>query len=848
MLEEDPQFSSIASKPQITCSSAQDISVNPATFDLDVEKTTIALDHVVLDIQGLTCTGCETKLYKSLDSIPAVRNLRTSLVLSQAEFDLDKRTAKVGEIVSLVERSTGFTCKETSSTGQDLEVVVRGKAAEFVSLPKPAGVHDITELQGQTVCINYNARIVGARDMIETHFQDLIQLAPLRPDSALVAGSAHVRKTAFMTALSIVLTIPVLVLAWAPIPEHEIPYGSVSLALATIVQFVVAGPFYPSALKALIFAHTIEMDLLIVLSTTAAYVFSVVAFGYLVRGQPLETEGFFETSTLLVTLIMVGRLVSAMARQKAVESISIRSLQATTALLVGADGSNEREIDARLLQHGDYFKVPPDSHITTDGIIQTGESEIDESMLTGESKPLEKRPGSAVIAGSVNGSGSLVVRLTHLPGDNTISEIARMVDAARFSKPKIQEMADRIAGYFVPVVLLLTVITFVIWLGINKGIRKQSASTAAVRAITYGISVLIVSCPCAIGLAVPMVVVIAGGVAAKRGVVFKSAETIENAWKVAHVVFDKTGTITSGQLSISAEEYLPSSSKATAGLVLGLTSSIRHPVSIAISNHLKASGVQPVAVESVKSVIGRGIEGHANGIRVRAGNSRWLEAEDLPLVKSLLSRDLSVFCVSVGDELVAVFGLEDSVRPDAGIVVSELKRRGIAVSMVSGDDSGAVKSIADQLGLSPSDVRSRFSPGDKQKYIQDLMDRGRKVVLFCGDGTNDAVALAQATIGLHITGGTDIAQNAADAVLVRPLLRGVLLLIDVSRASYHRIVFNFAWAFLYNLFAILLAGGAFVYARIPPQYAGLGELVSVVPVIFIALQLKWARFASAVDE
>ncbi|KAL9098218.1 MAG: hypothetical protein Q9187_009701, partial [Circinaria calcarea] len=334
-----------------------------------------------------------------------------------------------------------------------------------------------------------------------------------------------------MTAFSAVLTTPVLILAWAPLPQHEILYGAVSLTLATIVQIVVAGPFYPSALRALLFTRVIEMDLLIVLSTSTAYIFSIIAFAYQVRGHPLLSGEFFETSTLLVTLIMLGRLVSAFARHKAVESISIRSLQIETALLLDRDGSGVQEIDARLLQYGDIFKVIPDSRIATDGIVVSGESEVDESNMTGEAVPVEKSAGSNIIAGCLNGSGTLIVRLTCLPGENTISEIAAMIDAAKFSKPKIQQLADQVASYFVPVIVVLTLITFAIWVAVGIAIQHQSKSSAVVQALTYAISVLIVSCPCAIGLAVPMVAVIAGGVGARHGVVFKSAETIEIARK-----------------------------------------------------------------------------------------------------------------------------------------------------------------------------------------------------------------------------------------------------------------------------------------------------------------------------
>jgi Cu2+-exporting ATPase len=246
-------------------------------------------------------------------------------------------------------------------------------------------------------------------------------------------------------------------------------------------------------------------------------------------------------------------------------------------------------------------------------------------------------------------------------------------------------------------------------------------------------------------------------------------------------------------------------------------------------------------VDNVKTVPGKGVEGSWNDTIVRAGNCRWLAVEDQPLVKNFLAKGLTVFCVTKEEELIAIYGLEDRLRSDAGSVVSELSRRGIAVSLVSGDDHGAVQAVAAKLDVPASHIRSRCSPADKQQYIKDLTDAGSKTVLFCGDGTNDAVALAQANVGVHVNEGTDVAQSAADVVLMRPSLSGILTLIDLSRAAYRRIIFNFAWAFVYNLFAILLAAGAFVNARIPPQYAGLGEIVSVLPVILIALQLKWAK-------
>ncbi len=819
--------------------SPTDQIVFKSTEVIDIEKSRAILEHVVLNVQGLTCTGCETKLFRSLCSLPGVLNLQTSLVLAQAEFDMDETAGPVAQVIRSVEKSTGFACQRLNTEGQEVDVVVGDDAKGFVERKYPDGVTQMVAVDTQIVRITYDAKVIGARTLLGGCFERPLKLADHRGSSELESGRKHVRHTAFITLVSALLTIPVLILAWAPLPPRPVIYGGVSLALATLVQFAVAGPFYPSALRALIFTHVIEMDLLIVLSTSMAYIFSVVSFAYQVIGQPLPTGEFFETSTLLVTLIMLGRLVSAFARQKAVESVSIRSLQTATAILVDADGCNEREIDVRLLQHGDLFKVMPDSRIATDGIVVSGTTEVDESMVTGESLPIEKVLGSSVIAGSLNGSGVITVRLMHLPGHNTISIIAAMVDEAKFSKPKTQELVDRVASFFVPVILCLTIITFSIWIAIGLAVRHQDGGAAAVNALTYAISVLIVSCPCAIGLAVPMVVVISGGVAAKHGVVFKSAIAIENARKVSHVVFDKTGTLTEGKMSVVEELYFTEIPESAASIALGLSCNSKHPISVAISSYLKNNQVSTAMIENSQSITGKGIEGSFNGVTVRCGNTRWLSADSQPQVQELFSRGLTVFGVAQDGQLIAIYGLSDALRPDSHSVVAELQRRNIAVSIVSGDDAGAVHAVAAQLDVPASRVRSRCTPEEKQKYLKALMAGERSTVIFCGDGTNDAVALAQADIGVHMNSGSDVARTAADVVLVRPSLGGILVLLDLSRAAFHRICFNFGWSFVYNLFAILLAAGAFVDARIPPQYAGLGEIVSVLPVILIALQLRW---------
>ncbi|EMC97283.1 hypothetical protein BAUCODRAFT_445359 [Baudoinia panamericana UAMH 10762] len=264
---------------------------------------------------------------------------------------------------------------------------------------------------------------------------------------------------------------------------------------------------------------------------------------------------------------------------------------------------------------------------------------------------------------------------------------------------------------------------------------------------------------------------------------------------------------------------------------------------------MKARGVRAATLTGVRSIAGKGIEGTYNGDPVRCGNSRFLSLEDLPEVQRLLSKGLTVFCVTIKHKPMCVFGLSDRVRPETNLVLAELKNRKIAISLLSGDDAGATESLAAQLGVPLSNVRSRCSPADKQKYLKGLVRGKHDRIVFCGDGTNDAVALAQADIGVHMSTGSEIARTAADVVLLRPSLNGLLVLLDLSHAAMHRVYLNFAWSFVYNLFAILLAAGAFVHARIAPQYAGLGEIVSVLPVILVALQLRFftRRYANGLE-
>ena len=806
----------------------------------DVEEGLAHSERVVLKFQGSNCPGCTSEISKALESMSAVRNLQFNTILLRADFDLDLVNSSVRDVIEYVKRATGRACQRIGDGWHELIVTVSGYWEDFAAdAMLLLGVKDVTQVNAHTFSIKYDARIAGARQLLKSLNTDLDRPILLAPPKSHDELPMDIRATACRTTLSWMLTIPILVLAWAPLPKHTITYGLVSLILATIIQVVVGGPLYLRAFRSLILNRVIDLDLLVVLSTSIAYGFSVASFICEVKGTGLVSGIYFETSALLITLIMMGRLMSDFACLKAFRVGSIKSLQTRSALLVD---TSIRPIDVRLLQLGDSVRVNTGCPVPTDGTIISGVSEFDESVLTGEATLVRKALGSSVIAGSFNIGDAVLVEVTRLPGNNTIDEIAGMVEEVTHSKIKAQQTADEVARWIVPISATLAMLTLLIWSMINIGYRGKSTSSAIVSAVSYAISVLVVCCPCAVAFAVPMVLVIASGVGAKHGVVFRSAEAMRVARGVTHVVFDKTGTLTQSCLSVVSEEYFSETQSLSGAIVVALTSQSDHPVSLALLKHLQAASVESANVAGVKSVVGKGIEGTYNGQTVRIGNARWLGVEHLSPVQMLLAKNLTVLCATQEDRLVAVFGLEATLRDDASTVIAKLVERGISVSIVSGDETGAVEQAALNLGISLKAVRARCTPREKQQYVKQLMDTNDSTVLFCGDGVNDAAALTQASVGVHISNGPGTTWTAGDVVLSRPSLLGILVLMDLSRDSWHQIIFNFCWAAVYNVLAILFAAGAFVHVRLSPQYAGLGEAISVLPVLLVPLRLRLKRY------
>ncbi|KAL8807159.1 MAG: hypothetical protein Q9182_000841 [Xanthomendoza sp. 2 TL-2023] len=796
-----------------------------------VDQTT----QVSITISGMTCTGCVKKGINVFSRIPGVTDASINFVASSGEFKLDSQSDPA-VVISKFEQETGFKCARVMKSLQTLDLVMSKAEAKHFESTLLAGIEFLSTVDKKTQCVRYDPTVIGARTVLASVHSG--RLAAPRNDSALASGKKRLVQMAWSTALAAAFTIPVVVLAWS---NNTIPYSKrsiISLGLATCVQVIAIPEFYVGALKALIFSKVIEMDMLVVISVTAAYGYSVIAFALVHRGYVLEQGEFFETSTLLVTLVLLGRLISVMARVKAFTAVSIKSLQAATALLVDQSGQTA-ELDARLLQYGDTILVPPHTKIVTDGEVVDGASEVDESMITGESSPVAKNVKDSVVAGTMNGPSPLRIRLTRLPGQNSITDIAGLVENALGNKPRAQDLADKVAGWFVPAVVGISCIVFAIWVTIGFQIRNQGAGGSIGVAITYGIAVLAISCPCALGLAVPLVLIIAGGVTAKSGVVIKNASATERAYRTTDVVFDKTGTLTTGVLEVIVERYF-SQSFALAqvkAMVLALLKDNGHSVSSAVVKFLSTQeiDVSVTPAQGIQSIPGSWITAMWNGKDVRAGNPYWLRVHTHPEVDQLIGRRLTVLCVTVENRLVAAYGLESTLRSEAKAVVQDMHQRNITCHIVSGDGANVVEDVARTLGIKLHNVASGQTPSSKQNYVKDLIDQGRRVV-FCGDGTNDAIAVAQAHVGVQIGSTSDITRATADVVLTGGL-DGISTLLDISKQAFMRIAFNFVWSAVYNLFAILLAAGAFVKIRIPPAYAGLGEIVSVLPVILVAMSM-----------
>jgi len=627
-----------------------------------------------------------------------------------------------------------------------------------------------------------------------------------RLEDVTIAAQRELRGIRNRFIFAAILASSIMALMWAPSFVGK-PY--LLWVLATPVQFWAGWRFYRGAWGAL--RHkTADMNTLVAVGTSAAYFYSMIAvlFPGLFAAAGVELGLYFDTSAMIITLILLGRFLETRARGQTSEAIKkLIGLNPKTALVI-RDGE-EREISVEDVQVGDLILVRPGERVPVDGIIREGYSSIDESMITGESIPLEKKAGDEVIGASINKTGSFKFEATRVGKDTTLAQIIRLVDEAQGSKAPIQRLADVIASYFVPIVIGIATITFIVW-------YFAGPSPALTYAILNFVAVLIIACPCAMGLATPTAIIVGTGKGAEHGVLIRSAETLERAHKIHTVLLDKTGTLTQGEPKVTDIIALASSSQDE---ILRLAASAEHgsehPLGEAIVKAALEKKLEISPASDFNAIPGHGVEASVEGKRLLLGNLRLMNEKSLSLnglgeeAERLRAKGKTVMFLGIDNHIAGIIALADTLKPNAKAAVDVLHNMGIEVMMLTGDNRRTAEAIAREVGIDR--ILAEVLPEHKAREVKKLQQEG-KVVAMVGDGINDAPALAQADIGIAIGTGTDVAMETGDITLIRGDLTGITTAVSLSKRTMRTIKQNLFWAFAYNTALIPVAAGVLYLA------------------------------------
>ena len=643
----------------------------------------------------------------------------------------------------------------------------------------------------------------------------------------VTVASREARHVAIAVLLSLPLVVPMIGLAFG---RHWALPGWVQWALATPVQFWLGGRFYRGAWRALK-ARTGNMDMLVAIGTSAAYGLSLQ---HLLSGSFGHGTGhlYFEASAVVISLVLLGKWLEARARRQTTEAI--RALQSLRPILARVRrGGHETEIAVGLVRVGDVVVVLPGERIPVDGVILEGRSHADESLLTGESRPLPKASGDRVTGGAVNGEGRLVVRTTAVGAETALARIIRLVEDAQAKKAPIQRVVDTVSAVFVPVVIGIALVT---WLGWGLAAGDWSAATL------NAVAVLVISCPCALGLATPTAIMAGTGVAARAGILVKDAEALEAAHKVRIVAFDKTGTLTIGKPTLVATRGTGAQVSGLLAIAAAVEAGASHPLARAVTDAAREEGLALPEARDVTVLPGRGVSARLDGREVFIGNERLLAELGVDVAalaqEAGAHRDLGrtvswiATCDEAGPQLAGMLAFGDPPRPAAAQAVAALRAMGLRTVMLSGDNRGAAQSVAQQVGIASEDVIAEVLPGEKAAVVEQLRASGS--VAMVGDGVNDAPALAAADVGFAMGSGTDVAMHAAGVTLMRADPGLVPDAIDISRRTTHKIRQNLFWAFVYNVIGIPLAAAGLLN----PVIAGAAMAFSSVSVVSNTLLLR----------
>ncbi len=730
---------------------------------------------------------------------------------------------------------------------------------------KLEGVKDVSvNLLSNNMLVTYDEKIVNSQIIIDAVKEEGYFASIPDEDKKEEVKDKETKKMKIRLILSFCFLIPLMYIAMyhmlnLPMPEFILNHiaGTENALTFALTQVVLLLPivilnfrYFTNGYKRL-FKGSPNMDSLIAIGSSASILYGIFAIYKIFYGlqnnmldlvNKYSMDLYFESAGTILTLITFGKYLESKSKRKTTKAIEkLINLAPKTAIKI-VDGKEE-EVLSKDLKVGDIILIKPGSSIAVDGEVIEGSTHIDESSITGESIPVKKETGSSVVSGTINKNGAIKIKATKVGEDTTLSQIVRLVEEASNSKAPISKIADKVSGIFVPVVILIAILTFIIWMIILNNFET---------ALTMAISVLVISCPCALGLATPVAIMVATGKGAENGILFKSAESLEMLQKIDTVVLDKTGTITQGKPRvtdinpvISEDEFI--------SIASSLESKSEHPLSQAIIEYGKEKNIKVIGVTEFGAISGQGIEGKVNGEKYYAGNISLMRENNINVEEykeygdTLASEGKTVLYFSSSNSLIGIIAVADVLKEDSALAVEKLKEENIDVIMLTGDNKVTSKYIANKVGI--NNFVAEVKPQDKEKEVRKLQEQGKKVA-FVGDGINDSPSLARADVGLAIGTGTDIAIESADVVLMKSSILEVVTAMKLSRATINNIKLNLFWAFIYNIVGIPIAAGVFfgLGIKLNPMIGALAMSMSSVCVVTNALRLRRFKVEYAIND
>jgi Cu+-exporting ATPase len=822
--------------------------------DLNMSSETRRID---LPVTGMSCASCSARVQKALSGLNGVSSASVNLAAEKATIHYDPSASSIDDFVHLIKDLgygvpvskvtipiKGMTCASCVKRVQDALSSLNGVISASVNFAS------------EQATVEYVPAVASIRDFKKVVKDAGYDIVEMKEGEDIVEKEKRerereYRKLKLKLIAGALLTAPLLLLAFSDMSGAsfitQIPMRVnflIQFILATPVQFWVGRQFYAGAIAAA--RHrTTNMNTLVAVGTSAAYVYSVIAtfFPSLFEIKGFSAHVYYDTAATIIVLILLGRFFETRARGRTSEAIrKLMGLQAKTARVLR--GNEEKDIPLEEVGIGDIVIVRPGEKVPVDGIIKEGYSSVDESMISGESIPVEKKAGDQVIGSTINRTGSFRFEATRVGRDTMLSQIIRMVQDAQGSKPPIARLADKIASIFVPAVIGIASLTFVIWYFLGP-------EPSFTYALLNFIAVLIIACPCALGLATPTSIMVGTGKGAENGILIRGAEALETAHKINAIVFDKTGTLTRGKpevtdIVVGAGRDLPGVMKENDILMLAASAekNSEHPLGEAIVNRAKEMNISLRDPEHFQAVPGHGIKARINGKNILLGNAHFMEEENINTsgladkAEQLSGEGRTPMYVAADGVPMGIIGVADTLKENSTDAVKALHRLGMEVIMITGDNRRTAEAIARQAGIDR--VLAEVLPEDKAHNIRKLQEEGKKVAMV-GDGINDAPALAQADVGIAIGTGTDIAMETSDIILIGGNLTGVAASIALSKATIRNIKQNLFWAFAYNTILIPVAAGVlfpFFGLLLNPMLAAFAMGMSSVTVVTNALRLR----------